>query len=168
MPALVLIGAPGAGKSTVGRLVAQELGTGFLDTDDLVEEVAGMPLPEIFVVHGEPRFRELEEQVVRSALTSDGVVSLGGGAVMAPSARRALAGAPVVWLRVADGEAVKRVGLSGPRPVLFGNVRATWSALLAQRAEVYEQLATWQVDTTGREPAQVAAELLALLGRGDD
>jgi shikimate kinase len=169
MPDLVLVGAPGAGKSTVGRLVAGLMGSDFADTDDLIADTAGMPVPDIFVVHGEAYFRDLEARTVLAALAAKaGVLALGGGAVASPQVRQALTGAPVVWLQVADGEAVKRVGLSGPRPMLLGNVRAEWAGLLAQRAPYYDQVARWRVDTSGRSAAEVAIELVELLRGTDD
>jgi shikimate kinase len=126
-------------------------------------------VPDIFVVHGEAAFRDLEQRTVLQALAvGRGVLALGGGAVTSPQVRQALTGAPVVWLQVADGEAVKRVGLSGPRPLLLGNVRAEWAGLLAQRARHYDQAARWRVDTSGRSPADVAAELVELLRGTDD
>lgn len=156
-PAAVLVGPPGSGKSTVGALLAARLGLALRDTDADVERAAGKPVPEIFVQDGEPRFRELEAAAVRAALTGHGgVVSLGGGAVMHPDTRALLTGLPVVFLDVAPGEAVKRVGLDAPRPLLAVNPRQQWRALMELRRPVYTQVARAVVHTEGLSPDEVA------------
>lgn len=161
-PALVLIGPPGAGKTTVGGLVAAALGVGFRDTDADVEERAGKPIPEIFVEDGEPRFRELEAQAVAAALAGyDGVLALGGGAVMNEGTQAELAGHTVVYLAVGVSDAAARVGLNRDRPLLLGNVRARLKALLDERAPTYAKVATVTVPTDGRGPDEVAADVLA-------
>ena len=165
---VVLVGAPGSGKSTTGRLLAQTLGEGLVDTDDDIAAAAGMDVHDIFVLHGEPFFRDLEQTAVLAALAEDvGVLALGGGAVLSPVVRQALAGAPVAWLQVDATTAVSRVGLSGPRPVLLGNVRAQWAALLTARAPLYEEVARWRIDTGQRTPEQVVADILKGM-RADD
>lgn len=167
MPVAVLVGTMGAGKSTVGRLLARSLGVGFADTDELVEEQAGKPVQEIFVDDGEPAFRSLEKATVARALTEhDGVLSLGGGAVLDPDTRALLAGHTVVFLRVGLAEAVKRVGLGVGRPLLLGNVRSRVKQLLDERTPVYEDVARISVDTDGRTPQDVAAEIVERLGDG--
>lgn len=99
-PVVVLVGPPGSGKSTVGRVLADRLGLAFRDTDADIEQLAGKPIPEIFVDEGEPHFRELEVRAVRAAAeTHPGVLALGGGAVMAEATRELLHGLPVVFLR---------------------------------------------------------------------
>lgn len=164
MPTVVLVGAPGSGKSTTGRLLAQILGEPFADTDELIEARAGMSVPDMFVLHGEQPFRALEQDVVLEALAGDGgVLALGGGAVGSAPVRDALRGWPVVWLQVDDAEAARRVGLSAPRPVLLGNIRGQWAHLLQQRAPWYDEVAGWRIETTGREPADVADEIRDLL-----
>ena len=163
-PVLVLIGSPGAGKTSVGRRVAERLGVPFADTDHLVEAAAGKPVADIFVDDGEAEFRRLEAQAVADALTGfDGVLSLGGGAVMREETRERLAGHRVVWLQVALSDAVTRVGMNTARPLLLGNVRGTLSALLEQRTPVYRQVATDVVDTSGRSLREVTAEVLGLV-----
>jgi shikimate kinase len=164
-PVAVLIGPPGAGKTTVGTLVAAELGVPFRDTDADVEARAGKPVPEIFLDDGEPHFRALEEQAVAAALAGcHGVLALGGGAVLTPGVQAGLAGHTVVYLSVGAAEAAARVGLNRDRPLLLGNPRAQLRALLDARVPTYERLATVTVDTNGRTPQQVAAELLAAIG----
>ena len=165
-PRVVLVGAMGAGKTTVGRRVAEALGVDFLDTDQMVERVAGRTVAEIFVDDGEPHFRDLERAAVAEALGAhDGVLALGGGAVLDPATRERLTGHPVVFLRVGLGDAVKRVGLGTSRPLLLGNVRGRIKTLLDERAPVYESVATITVDTDGRTPEEVAREIDERLGR---
>ena len=164
-PAAILIGPPGAGKSTVGPLLAALLGAGFADTDDRVEAVAGKPVSDIFISDGEAAFRALERAVVASALADDpGVVGLGGGAVMDPGTQALLAGQRVVYLETGFAEAAKRVGLDRPRPLLLGNPRGQLRALLEQRLPVYQQLARITVSTDGRPPEEIAADIAARIG----
>lgn len=164
-PRVVLIGPPGSGKTTVGRLVADELGTAFRDTDLDVEAVAGKPVGEIFVDDGEEHFRALEHDAVRAALTGhDGVLALGGGAVMSPATRELLAGHTIVYLRVGLSDAIQRVGLGQARPLLVLNPRSQLRKLMEERRPVYEGLASFSADTDGREPADVATEIVKSLG----
>jgi len=166
-PRVVLVGAPGAGKTTVGRLVAERLEVPFADSDHLVEAAAGTSVADIFVVEGEPRFRELEREVVSSALPGfDGVLALGGGAVLDARTRADLAEQQVVLLRVGLAAASRRVGLNRDRPLLMGNVRATLGTLLQERAAVYEQVARASVDTDDLTADEVAAAVLALVADG--
>jgi shikimate kinase len=161
-PVVVLVGAPGAGKSTVGELLAKHLGVPFRDTDADIEARAGKPIGDIFVDDGEPAFRALEAEAVRLALGGfGGVLALGGGAVTTPAVRAALAGHTVAYLVVDARTAAARVGLNRDRPLLLGNVRATLRALLEQRLPLYEQVATITVDTTGLPADEVADQVLA-------
>jgi len=161
-PVAVLVGTMGAGKTTVGRLLADALGVAFLDSDHAVEAHAGKPVQEIFVDDGEAAFRALEREAVAAALEEhDGVLALGGGAVLDPATRALLADHRVVFLRVGLADAVKRVGLGVGRPLLLGNVRARVKQLLDERTPVYEGLARISVDTDGRSPQDVAAEITA-------
>ncbi|MER5354885.1 shikimate kinase [Kitasatospora sp. NPDC002551] len=163
-PAIVLVGPPGSGKSTVGRVLAERLGLGFRDTDADIEERAGKPIPDIFVDEGEPHFRALEAAAVRGAVeTHDGVLALGGGAVMAGATRALLRELPVVFLEVPLADAVKRVGLDAPRPLLAVNPRARWRELMEARRPLYLEVATAVVDTAGRTPEQVADAVLEAL-----
>jgi len=162
--AAVLIGPPGAGKSTVGPLLAAELGVGFTDTDAEVEQVAGKQVGDIFVEDGEPAFRELERAAVARALAeADGVVAVGGGAVLDPRTQARLAGHRVVYLETGFAAAARRVGLARARPLLIGNPRAALKILLDQRIPVYRGLATITVGTDDREPAEIAAEIASRL-----
>ena len=133
-PAVVLVGPPGAGKTTVGTLIAHALGLPFLDTDDEVERVAGMPIPEIFLTKGEPAFRALEHETVLRVLREfDGIVALGGGAILHPGTQEALRRHMTVFLNVDVSQALPRVGLSGIRPLLMGDPVTKFNALMAQR-----------------------------------
>lgn len=164
-PAAVLVGPPGSGKSTVGPLLAARLGVTFRDTDTDVEARAGMPVADIFVTEGEDRFRELERQAVTAALSDhDGVLSLGGGAVMDEGTRAALAGHRVVYLEVGFPVVVKRVGIDASRPLLLGNPRAQLKKLLDARVPVYEAAGTHRVNTDHRTPEEVADAIVAALG----
>jgi shikimate kinase len=163
-PVAILIGPPGAGKSTVGPLLARLLGVTFLDTDSEIEAAAGKPVGDIFIDDGEPAFRALERQTVASALASHpGVLALGGGAVLDPGTRRLLAGQPVVYLETGFAAAAKRVGMDRARPLLLGNPRAQRKALLEQRLPIYQGLARITVGTDSRSAAEVADEIARLL-----
>jgi shikimate kinase len=158
-PAAVLVGPMGAGKTTVGELLAEALGVPFRDVDADIEATAGKPVPEIFVDDGEEHFRALERAAVAAALADfDGVLALGGGAILAPETRAALRGHRVVYLSVELTDAIARVGLGAGRPLLAINPRATLRHLLAQRRPLYEEVATVTVKTDGRTPEDVAAE----------
>lgn len=163
-PRVVLVGAMGAGKTTVGRRVAESLGVGFLDTDHVVEREAGKTVSEIFVDDGEAHFRALEKTAVAEALASHaGVLALGGGAVLDPDTRALLRGHRVVFLRVGLSDAAQRVGLGVSRPLLLGNVRGRIKQLLDERTPIYEEVAVHVVDTDGRAAAVVADEVRSLV-----
>lgn len=163
-PVCVIVGPPGAGKTTVGGLVAAALGVPFRDTDSDIVATAGKPVPEIFFDDGEERFRELERAATAAALSGfDGVLALGGGAVLAPVTRERLAGHAVVFLSVELTDAVARVGLQGGRPLLAVNPRATLKHQLDVRRPLYREVATITVKTDGRTPQDVADEVLGAL-----
>ncbi|HEY9565157.1 MAG TPA: shikimate kinase [Nocardioides sp.] len=159
-PTVVLIGPMGSGKTTVGRVLAQAWNVTVRDTDHDVEASEGRSISDIFVESGEEHFRRLEREAVRRALAEhDGVLALGGGAVLDEETRALLAGHQVVFLRVGLSDAVKRVGLGTSRPLLLGNIRSRVKALLDERTPIYEAVATFSVDTDGRSPKEVADEI---------
>jgi shikimate kinase len=149
-PVVVLVGPPGAGKSTVAHLLAGRLGVASCDTDDLVVTRAGKPIADIFVDDGEAAFRKLESAAVADVLASErGVVALGGGAVTTAATRALLRSHRVVFLDVGLSAAAARVGLGGSRPLLLGNVRSQLKGLLDARRPLYEDVAELTVPTDG-------------------
>ncbi|MBM2623716.1 shikimate kinase [Actinoplanes sp. LDG1-06] len=163
-PRAVFVGAPGAGKSTIGAAVAQLLGVPFADADAIIEVDAGKPIPEIFIDDGEEAFRALERRTIAEALESfDGVLALGGGAILDDGTRELLRKQTVVYLSVELSDAVKRVGLGAGRPLLAINPRATLKYLLDQRKPLYAEVATHTIKTDGREPDEIATEVAGIL-----
>jgi shikimate kinase len=157
---IVLVGAPGSGKSTVGALLAERLGVPFRDVDAVIVERAGKPIAEIFTDDGEVAFRALEERVTAELLSLPGVLSLGGGAVLSATTRAALRDHRVVWLKVGLGQSVKRVGLDTARPLLLGNVRGQLRKLLDERAALYRQVATEVIETDNSTPVEVVEMIM--------
>lgn len=166
-PRVVLVGPPGSGKTTVGEILGKRLGVDTRDTDADVEARAGMAIADIFVEHGEPHFRALEREAIQRALAEhEGVLTLGGGAVLDPRTREDLASRVVVYLEVGLAEAAKRVGLDTSRPLLLGNVRGQLKSLLEARQPLYEQVASITVNTNDHAPEQVADQVFAALEAG--
>jgi shikimate kinase len=160
---IAVVGFMGAGKTTVGRLLAAKLGLPFTDTDRVIEEQAGKPVRRIFADEGEPVFRELEHTVIAGLLAGpEAVLALGGGATGHPATRALLAAVPVVYLRVDYTEALARVGGDHSRPML---ARPDVQALHAARQAVYASVATVTAGTDGRLPDEVVLELLGVLER---
>ena len=162
MSRILLIGPPGAGKSTVGVALAKELGVQFVDTDQLIEKETGKSITDIFVVDGEPHFRALEVEVLKTVLTLEtGVISLGGGAPISEEAQRLIenSNSHVLFLDVSLATAAPRVGFNRDRPLLLGNPRAQWQALSDKRRPIYEMLADECIKVDGMSVVQVVTEI---------
>ncbi len=164
VPLIVLVGPMGVGKSTVGQLLAERLGVGYRDTDDDIVAEQGRTIAEIFVDEGEPAFRAIEKRAVHTALAEhDGVLALGGGAILDDDTRALLDGRRVVYLSMDIDEAVKRTGLNAARPLLAINPRKQWRELMEARRHLYESVATVVVATDGRTPEEVTQVALDAL-----
>jgi shikimate kinase len=160
---IVLVGFMGAGKTTVGRLLAAKLGVPFADSDQVIEERAGKPVSRIFAEDGEPAFRRLEHDVIAELLAGpDVVLAVGGGAAAEPGTRDLLAAAPVVYLRVSYAEAMARVGGDDGRPML---ARPEVGQLYAARDPLYRAAARAVVDTDARSPEEIALDIIGRLAR---
>ncbi|MFF4313467.1 shikimate kinase [Streptomyces sp. 900105755] len=154
----------GVGKSTVGQLLAERLGVGYRDTDEDIVSAEGRAIADIFVAEGEPVFRAIEKRAVRAALAEhEGVLALGGGAILDAETRGLLAGRTVVYLSMDVEEAVKRTGLNAARPLLAINPRKQWRELMEARRHLYEEVATAVVATDGRTPEEVTQAALDAL-----
>lgn len=165
-PRFVVVGPPGAGKTTISELLAARLSLPFRDVDDDIVALAGKPISDIFTTDGEPVFRAMEEEAVAKALVEhEGVLALGGGAVLSAVTRERLREHTVVFLNVGMAEGVRRTGLSSARPLLSGvNPRATFKALLDARLPLYREVATVEVLTDSLPPQDVADAVIKGVG----
>jgi shikimate kinase len=160
---IVLVGFMGAGKTTVGRLLAGQVGAPFLDSDHVIEARAGRPIAEIFAADGEPAFRALEHEVIADLLSGpDAVLAVGGGAAEHEGTRKLLAPVPVAYLRVSYAEALARVGADGDRPML---ARPDIKDVYDRRQALYAEVATLTVDAGTLSPEEIAAEIRARLAQ---
>ncbi|MDO5077532.1 shikimate kinase [Corynebacterium sp.] len=163
-PRVVLVGPPGAGKSTIGRRLAHALNTTLVDSDHLIEEATGRPCGEVYADLGEEGFRELEAGKVAEALGTSGVVSLGGGAVVTEANRDLLAEHCVVWVDVSAEEGVRRTSADDSRPVLAAaDPEQRYRQLLQERTPLYREVAGYRARTDGRTPRQVVTDVLNYL-----
>lgn len=153
-PALVLIGAPGAGKTRIGKRIARLLDLPFVDTDKRIVALHGS-IPDIFERYGEPHFRVLEREQVAIALAENAVVALGGGAVLDEGTQADLAALKVAQLTVSP-ESIATRNIGAGRPLLSGGIDA-WTALVAARAPIYDRLSQASFDTS-RLPAERIAD----------
>jgi shikimate kinase len=163
MSRILLIGPPGAGKSTVGQTLANKLRIDFIDTDQVIEDETGKNITDIFVVDGEPHFRALELQTLRKVLSFEaGVISLGGGAPISEDAQEAIeqSNSHTVFLDVSLATAAPRVGFNRDRPLLLGNPRAQWQALSDNRRPIYEKLADHAIKVDDMNVNQIVAEIV--------
>jgi shikimate kinase len=162
MSRILLIGPPGAGKSTIGVALAKELSIDFIDTDQEIERETGKAITDIFVVDGEPYFRAIELETLRKVLTLEsGVISLGGGAPISQEAQEAIAqsNSHTVFLDVSLATAAPRVGFNRDRPLLLGNPRAQWQALSDNRRPIYEKLADDAIKVDDMNVGQIVDEI---------
>ena len=170
MPKVILIGPPGAGKSSVGKALGKRLETDFADTDLLIERETGLRVSEIFLDKGESFFRELEQKIVlREIIECVGVLALGGGSVMNADVAEALgvSSSPICFLDVSLSNAAPRIGFNRDRPLLVGNPRAKWQELMNVRRPVYESLASFTVSTDSGTPTQIAQEIAEILSKSE-
>ncbi|MFM8404652.1 MAG: shikimate kinase [Actinomycetota bacterium] len=163
MQAIVLMGPPGAGKSTVGKYLARETGYKLLDTDRLIEEAEGRSVSEIFLADGENGFRKIEKEIVLKVLTEeDCIIALGGGSVLDADIQSALKRMnEVIFLDVSISNAAPRVGFNKERPLLMGNPRQQWLQLMEKRRGIYEDLAKRTISTDNRKAQDVAHEIVS-------
>jgi shikimate kinase len=163
----------GSGKSTVGQQLASDFSLKFRDTDEMIVAQSGREISDIFIEDGEDSFRALEKIILRTALLEDGtVLALGGGACLSIDAQSALraSGAFIAYLRISLAQVSNRVGFNQGRPLLMGNPRAQWQALMNDRAPIYEGLASYIVDVEEKSVEEIADEIafaLELRSRGD-
>lgn len=168
MSAIVLVGVPGAGKTTVGRLLAKELGLEFFDSDQVIEARAGKSVADIFTQDGEPAFRQIEHDVVIELLDSpNAVVALGGGSLGNDETRAKVKSSKAVWLIAGLAQAVDRVGMNRNRPLLLGNVRGQLADLMAAREPFYKEVAAIGVDTSRMIPNEVVSAIVSELKKID-
>ena len=164
MAPIVLVGVPGAGKTTVGKLLAKNLGIDFFDSDQVIESRAGKSVSDIFTQDGEPAFRKLEHDVIVELLDSNNVVlALGGGSLGNDETRAKVKDATTVWLVAGLAQAVDRVGMNRNRPLLLGNVRGQLADLMAAREPFYKEVAAIAVDTSKLIPSEVVTEIVSEL-----
>jgi shikimate kinase len=166
MTRIVLIGAPGSGKSTVGHALAAHLQWPFIDTDELIELKANKRITDIFVVDGEEIFRAMEFETLKEVLQeSSAVISLGGGAPISPQAQDELrkSGSTIIFLDVSLATAAPRVGFNRDRPLLLGNPRAQWQALSDKRRPIYEDLATHAVKVDDMNVDEIVAVIETMI-----
>lgn len=162
MSTIVLVGVPGAGKTTVGKLLAKELGLEFLDSDQVIETRSGKSVADIFTQDGEPAFRQIEHDVIVDLLdSSNTVLALGGGSLGNDDTRARVKNAETVWLVAGLAQAVDRVGMNRNRPLLLGNVRGQLADLMAAREPLYKEVAKVLVDTSKLIPSEVVAQIVA-------
>jgi shikimate kinase len=156
---IVLIGPPGAGKTSIGKALSKEIGLAFIDSDAEIERISGKTISEIFVDQGEEVFRKTEvETVTRILAEFEGVVALGGGAPINPEIQKVLLNSeyPVIFIDVSISQAANRIGFNKDRPLLMINPRQQWLHLMSERRPIYEKLATITVSSDNSKPAEVA------------
>lgn len=159
---IVLIGPPGAGKTSIGKALSKELNMAFADSDSEIERSVNKKISDIFVDEGEDVFRKIEVDVVSKLLSQfDGVIALGGGAPINPEIQELLSSAqyPVVFIDVSISQAAIRIGFNKDRPLLLINPRQQWLHLMSERRPIYEKLASVTVSSDSQKPSEVARSI---------
>lgn len=159
---IVLVGMMGSGKSTVGRLLAERLGATYVDNDELVRELFGSTPRRVLAEQGEAELRRVESEALRLALETPPpvVVGVAAGTILGAADRQRLRDAgPVVWLRATAATLARRAVGAEHRPWLEHDPEAFMSQTLAEREPLYAEVATMVVETDGRAPADIAAEI---------
>jgi shikimate kinase len=168
MSPIVLVGVPGAGKTTVGKLLAKELAVDFFDSDQVIETRAGKSVSDIFTQDGEPTFRQLEHDVIAELLALNNVVlALGGGSLGNDDTRARVKDSRAVWLVTGLAQAVDRVGMNRNRPLLLGNVRGQLADLMSAREPLYKEVSAIAIDTSKLVPLEVVAEIVSELQKSE-
>lgn len=168
MPLAVLMGPPGSGKSSIGKALAKELGTTFIDTDLVIESVSNRTIPQIFSELGESGFREVEQEVVLGVLASEpGIVALGGGSILSEAVRQVLRTArfPVIYVEVSAHQAIARVSKQGNRPLLADDPAQQWRSMMELRRPIYEELGDLHFFTDSKKPVEIAKEIAAEINK---
>ncbi len=165
-PNLILIGPPGAGKSSIGKQLSKALAVSFTDTDSQIEVKTGKKISDIFIEDGEAKFREIEREVVLNEIANqNGVLALGGGSILDSDvvAKLKALKSHVIYLEVSISNAAPRVGFNKDRPLLAVNPRQQWLTLMEKRRPIYENLAGLKVSTDNKKPSEVVKEIQELL-----
>lgn len=163
-PRVVLVGPPGAGKTTIGHRLASTLSIPFIDTDQLIEKEYGKACGDVFSELGEATFRDVEREAISLALSNHGIVSVGGGAVTTQATRDLFAGHTVVWLDVSDEAGFARTSAEGTRPVLEAeNPKEHYAKLLATRRDWYRDVSMYRVRTDDKRPTAIVGEILEII-----
>ncbi len=156
---IVLVGFMGAGKTTVGKALAQHLNLDFCDTDEAIAQATGLSIADLFAAYGEPGFRDLEARVIGERLRGPEVVlALGGGAVTTESVRQSLIGHRVVLLDISLVDALSRIGGDPGRPMLN---RPDIEAIFSGRQAWYRQVAILRLPVAGRSVDQLVEDIIA-------